>query len=127
MKRLTGMLKGVEMANCRREPRALFLFLNEEPKTDTEICSGHFPSHLKGKPCPFSDRGRLPPYIESRDEPIVESNSTDYLAPDAQPCKLQKLGRVDQWQKEVPLIYPEEYGHKMLYKCRQMFMLVLLS
>jgi hypothetical protein len=127
MKRLVGMLKGVKMANCRSEPRALFLFLDEEPKPDTEICSGQFPSHLKGKPCPFSDHGRLPPYIETHGELLIETNSTDSVFSDAQPCMLQKLGRVDQWREEVPLIFPKDCARKMLYKCRQMFMLVLLE
>jgi hypothetical protein len=127
MKRLVGLLKGVEMAKCHSEPRALFLFLDEEPKPDTEICSGRFPSHLKGKPCPFSDQGRLPPYIVSRGETTIDINSTDSVIPDTQPCRLQKLGQVDQWRKEVPLIYPKEYAQKMLYKCRQMFMLILLG
>jgi hypothetical protein len=127
MKRLVGMLKGVGMAKCRSEPRALFLFMDEEPKPDTEICSGHFPSHLKGKPCPFSDHGRLPPYFESRGELKLETNFTDTVISDAQSCMLQKLGQVDQWRKEVPLMYPEECARKMLYKCRQMFMLVLLE
>jgi hypothetical protein len=120
------MLKGVGMAKCRSRPRALFLFPDTEPKPDIEICSGIFPSHLNGKRCPYSYYGRMPPYIESGSEPIFDTDFTDAAISDHQSCMLQKVGRVDQWQRAVPLKYPEECAQKVLYKCRQMFLLVLM-
>jgi hypothetical protein len=120
------LLEGVEMAECHSKPRALFLFMDSEAKPDTEICSGQFPSHLEGKHCPFSDRGRMPRYIESGGKRIFRKHSTDPDDPNAHSCKLQKLGGLDQWREQVPLIVPKEMEQKMLYKCRQMFIVVLL-
>ncbi|OGO17521.1 MAG: hypothetical protein A2Z14_00945 [Chloroflexi bacterium RBG_16_48_8] len=115
------------MANCHSEPRALFLFMDEEAKTDREICSGQFPSHLKGKPCPFSDRGRIPEYSEFYGNFVLRKHSMDRENPWVTSCMLQKLGQLDQWEKEVALIFPKELGQKDLYRCRQMFLVLLLD
>ena len=42
------------------EPRALFPAYDGSVYPDTLICSGILPAELGGKPCPFSENGRLP-------------------------------------------------------------------
>jgi hypothetical protein len=126
-KRLLEMLMGVGMAESRSEPRALFLFLDMEPKPDTEICSGQFPSHLGGKPCPYSEHGRMPAGNISSGEFLKPKVTVDQLPGSIRACKLQKLGRVDQWQEDVPLVFPEELAQEIVYKCRQTFIVVLLE
>jgi len=42
-------------------------------------------------------------------------------------CVLQKLGQVDAWAREVPLFIPKELGQKDLYRCKQMFLVLLLD
>jgi hypothetical protein len=126
MKRLRELLEGVKMAGGHSKPRALFLFMDSEAKPDTEVCSGQFPSHLKGKPCPFSDHGRMPKVTESQGDPEIDHCSTEPEFLRAHPCMLQKLGQLNQWREEVPLVFQNELAHKILYKCRQMFLLVLL-
>jgi len=118
---------GVEMAESRSEPRALFLFFDMEPKPDTEICSGQFPSHLDGKPCPFSDHGRIPAGNISSGEFLLPEAIEGQPPESIQACNLQKLGRVDQWQGDVPLVFPEELTQEVVYKCRQMFIVMLLG
>ena len=115
------------MAICHSEPRALFLFMDEEPRTDQEICSGQFPSHLQNKHCPFSDQGHLPRYFEFHGHFILRKRSLDDPSLWETSCVLQKLGQVDEWAKEVSLFYPSEYGKKDLYRCKQMFFLLLLE
>lgn len=118
---------GVEMAESRSEPRALFLFLDMEPKSDTEICSGQFPSHLGGKPCPYSDHGRMPEGYVSSGEFLLPEDIEEQPPESLQACKLQKLGRVDQWQGDAPLVFPEGFAQEVIYKCRQMFIVMLLG
>jgi len=42
------------------EPRALFLSPDGNIYPDSMICSGVLPAELNGKPCPFSQSGRIP-------------------------------------------------------------------
>jgi len=115
------------MADCHSEPRALFLFQDSDPEPDYRVCSGHIPSHLEGQPCPFSDEGRMPAL---QDFPVICS-----YAPNGEPsslraastCGLQFLGALEGWTKNRTLLFPKEFGEHDLYKCRQMFLLILID
>lgn len=107
------------------EARALFLFLDGSVHPDDQICSGAIPPQLKGQPCPYSEGGRMP-----KPEPISEVSARS--APDrgavgdlAPPCALRHLGRLADWEGEVTLPYPPPLGPLRLFKCRQMFLLVV--
>jgi hypothetical protein len=115
------------MADCHSIPRALFLFPNEEAKPDDEICSGQYPSILNGEPCPYSDSGRIPLFCMIEGESKGNKEKRDTNKKQQASCILQELGRLDQWGKEYPLVFPKVLKHKSLYKCRQMFFVVLLK
>ena len=114
------------MAKSHSKPRALFIFFDLEPKPDDEICSGQFPSHLDGKPCPYSDHGRMPRRDNAGGEILAQQDLTHQVPKLIRSCRLQALGRLEQWKSDVPLGYPKELENEILYKCRQMFMVVLL-
>ncbi len=115
------------MADSRSKPRALFLFPSSEARSDDEICSGRFPSCLKGKPCPYSDQGRIPlrdAFVDGDFLYVIreESNGLQVAS-----CTLQRLGSIEDWIKDYPLMFPKGMSHKMLYKCRQMFFVIFLD
>jgi len=131
------------------EPRALFLFPDEPPQSDAEVCSGRYRNWLEGEPCPYSEAGRMP-WLEGTD-PVqqeagaaqqggapearpeqVESGeaaSLEGLAPTepVHPCVVAWLGRLSDWRGERGLQFPPELGGQPLLKCKQMFLLVLAT
>jgi hypothetical protein len=126
-KRLREMLEGVEMADSCGKPRALFLFPSSNPLPDDEICSGQLPTRLKGKPCPYSDQGRIPFHDPFDTGKSLQMNREDPSHSEAASCSLQNLGMLEDWVKEYPLIFPKGMGHKILYKCRQMFFVIFIG
>ena len=110
------------MHNKDYKPRALFLFPDGQLLDDNLICSGTFPSGLEGKHCPFSEGGRMPqpkPIDEASKSKLGQSGG---LAP---PCAVESLGNLEAWQGAGEVRYPEELGSLEVYKCRQMFLLVV--
>lgn len=106
-------------------PRALFPSPNGSMMPDDEICSGLVPAQLRGKPCPYSDRGRMPtpvPIDEFSAQRLPGRGAVGDLAP---PCAVQHLGRLADWEAEREARYPVELGPLRLFKCRQMFLLVV--
>jgi len=104
------------------KPRALFLFPDGKLLGDNLVCSGISPSGLEGKYCPFSEGGRMP-----RPKPIDEASKLKLsqfgeLAP---PCAIEYLGSLEAWQRAGEVRYPKELGSLKVYKCRQMFLLVV--
>jgi len=100
------------------EPRALFLFPDEPPQSDAEVCSGRYRNWLEGEPCPYSEAGRMP-WPESADP---EGGPEGESAPR---CVTVRLGRLSDWRAERGLQFPRELGSRPLLKCKQMFLLVL--
>ena len=43
----------------------------------------------------------------------------------APPCAVESLGHLEAWQPAGEVRYPEELGLLKVYKCRQMFLLVV--
>jgi hypothetical protein len=101
------------------EPRALFLFPDEPPQPDVEVCSGRYRNWLGGKACPYSEDGRLP---RPKGADPVHQESVP-----APPCVEARLGRLSDWQGERGLQFPQELGGQPLLKCKQMFLLVLAT
>jgi hypothetical protein len=92
-------------------PRALFLFPDEAPQSDAEVCSGRYRDWLGGQACPYSEGGRMPEPAE--------------LGPE-HPCVVEHLGRLTDWRGEIALQFPVEVGARQLLKCKQMFLLVMV-
>ena len=110
------------MHNKGDKPRALFLSPDGKLLGDNLVCSGIFPSGLEGKHCPFSEGGRMP-----RLKPIDEASNlklgqSGELTP---PCAVESLGSLEAWQRAGEVRYPEEFGSLKMFKCRQMFLLVV--
>jgi hypothetical protein len=118
-------------------PRALFLFPDEPPQPDDSVCSGEYGNWLGGLACPYSDAGRMPrPGTASSGpasaEPLGETDLGERLEgwPEgerAPPCVVAVLGRLSDWRGEQALRYPPAMGERLLLKCRQMFLLVLIN
>ena len=121
------------------EPRALFLFPDEPPQPDTQVCSGRYRNWLEGEPCPYSEAGRMPWPIGGEQEGEPEANAEQVGAGEGAllgggapagpmpPCVEARLGRLSDWQGERDLQFPEELGGRPLLKCKQMFLLVLAT
>ena len=115
------------MADYHSEPRALFLFQDSDPEPDFRVCSGNVPSQLDGQPCPFSDHGRIP-YFQAlsatgNDDPGRESS----MSPFGSACVLQLLGVLKGWASGHTLLFPLKMSDHDLYKCRMMFLLILID
>ena len=114
------------MADCHSEPRALFLFQDSEPEPDFKVCSGILPSHLMGQPCPYSEDGRMPETHKTAWIPRSGSSRKALKDQAFSGCGLQNLGMVNEWGRVHNLNYPKQFGMFDLYKCRQMFLLILI-
>jgi hypothetical protein len=119
------LLKGEKRGRNHGKPRALFLFPDQPPVSDADVCSGGFPSHLEGRHCPFSDEGRFPLFEERFSQ--AESEREPRLTPieRAPGCVIRDLGPLKAWQGGMQLQYPKSFEDWHLYKCRQMFLLVI--
>ena len=114
------------MAESRSKPRALFLFPEIDPKPDSEICSGRYPSHLNLQPCPYSDNGRIP--LPLRDELDSRENAIDIHDMDSiPPCVTQYMGDLEELEGEWVYPHLEVSRGLGVYKCQQMFLLILVD
>ncbi len=92
---------------------------------DNLICSGVIPSILEGKPCPYSDKGRMPlpqPLDADTDRYSVDKGQPGNFCP---PCCKQSLGSLGHWHGYQGRQYPEELHGLRLFKCRQWFWVVV--
>ena len=99
-------------------PKALFLFPDGNIYPDTLICSGVLPEELDGKPCPFSQSGRIPDPLPLN--PNDPSYSIDKGEPGAlcPACALQQLASLGHWQGHAYQNSPTELLSLRLFKCR---------
>ncbi|KPK90117.1 MAG: hypothetical protein AMJ88_16605 [Anaerolineae bacterium SM23_ 63] len=113
------------MHKMGKKPRALFLLPEGIFLRDDLICSGIFPSHLDGKPCPFADGGKMPkpqPLDEAKVSMHPKLGRVGDVAP---PCVVEQLGPLREWRRREGVRYPSDLSPLRLYKCRQMFLLVV--
>jgi hypothetical protein len=109
----------------KRSPRALFIGADGQIYPDNLMCSGIIPADLSGKPCPFSDQGRMPhPQPLSEKEPSYspDKGKPGDLCP---PCAKQQLGSLEHWQGHNNQSFPPDLLKLRLFKCRQWFWLVV--
>ena len=89
------------------EPKALFISPDGNIYPDTLICSGILPAELGGKPCPFSQAGRIPdPVRLNADAPnyTVDKGQPGDLCP---PCAKQQLANLGHWQDTARGSFPK--------------------
>jgi hypothetical protein len=105
-------------------PKALFLGPNGKTYPDYLVCSGVLPVELAGKPCPFSQDGRIP-------DPVpLDPNSPDYTVDKGRPkdlcppCAKQQLSTLAHWESDKTR-YSDQLLPLRLFKCRQWFWLVI--
>ena len=113
------------MNNHYDEPKALFLAPDGHIYPDTMICSGLIPAELGGRPCPFSQNGRLPdpiPLCKNSSTYTIDKGRPSDLCP---PCAKQQLGSLGHWQGHRGQTFPEELLPLRLFKCRQWLWLVI--
>jgi hypothetical protein len=121
------LLEGVNMAGGQGKPRALFLFREDDPQPDRCVCSGEFPSHLGGEQCTYSESGRIPAPIPGASGEAIGEGDVPSLSEGVPPCIVLYLGRVSEWKGGWRLNCPPDLRSHALYKCKQMFLLILLS
>lgn len=91
---------------------------------DTLICSGVIPPELGGKPCPYSQAGRMPDVVPL--DPAAATYTIDKGRPGdlCPPCAKQQLASLGHWQGHGKQHFAEELLPLRLFKCRQWFWLV---
>jgi|WetSurMetagenome_2_1015567.scaffolds.fasta_scaffold280865_3 hypothetical protein len=113
------------MNNHNGDPKAIFLSPDGNTYPDTLICSGVIPPELGGKPCPYSQAGRMPDVIP------LDSTASNYTIDKGQPgdlcppCAKQQLASLGHWQGHDKQRFSEELLPLRLFKCRQWFWLVV--
>ncbi len=124
------------MAEAGAAPRALFLFPDEPPQPDEVVCSGRYQDWLGGAACPYSEGGRMPlgPDRPAAGGPsgggpgqATISDVRPAAGPGDLPCVIASFGKLANWRGERELLFPPELGRLTLYKCKQMFLLVLVE
>jgi hypothetical protein len=107
------------------EPKALFLSPDGNIYPDSMICSGVLPAKLNGKPCPFSQSGRIP-------DPLpLDSNDAGYSIDKGRPgdlcppCVKQHLAHLGQWASHNQSQFPTELLLLRLWKRLQWFWMVV--
>jgi hypothetical protein len=113
------------MNDLNGEPRALFTAPDGNVYSDALICSGALPADLGGKPCPFSDNGRIPlPLPLDPNDPsyTIDKGQPGDLCP---PCVKQCLGSLRHWQGHGGQHFPADLLPLRLFKCRMWLWLVV--
>jgi hypothetical protein len=108
------------MRSGGKRARALFLLGEGLWIPDRAVCSGRVPSSLGGQVCPYARRGRMPVARPLREEDVAlrpRAGGPGDLAP---PCAVERLGPVESWRQD-----PGPLSGLRLFKCRQMFLLVV--
>src|SRR5947209_6445408 len=113
------------MSNYNEEPRALFLSPDGNLYPDSLICSGILPPELNGKPCPFSQDGRIPLPLQLDIETAGYSEDKGQPGDFCPPCAKQQLRNLGHWQGHRKQKFPEHLLDLRLFKCRQWFWLVI--
>lgn len=108
-----------------RPPRALFLLHNGALVGDAAICSGAYPTRLQGERCPLSDAGRMPPPVRLDEVAVRRTPNLGSVGEWAPPCCIEQLGALRAWRPAEHPTHPVSIEGLRLFKCRQMFMLVV--
>ena len=106
-------------------PRALFLSPDGTIYSDEQVCSGAVPGQQGTKPCPLSNRGRIPFAGATPEGPSPLTQKTSGTPPAIPSCIVEQLGTLGDWMGKDKILYPPDLWHLRLMKCSQMFLLVI--
>ena len=109
------------------KPRALFLFPSKRTYLqEVDICGGLQIADFGGEACPFSLSGRMaqPPHSRTK---TASKTQLALEIPHLPTCVTQKLGSLSDWGRETNVAVPEHVADLPVYKCRQMFLLVIIQ
>jgi hypothetical protein len=102
------------------KPKALFIGTDGKVYPDYLICSGEVPAELDGKPCPYSDCGRMPEVKQLTGEEETYSSDNGDVGDLAPPCAKHNLTHLGHWTQRYP-----QLSELRLFKCRYWFWLVV--
>ena len=109
------------------KPRALFLFPSRRAfLSEEDICGGLQIADFGGEACAFSSSGRMLFTPHPRTKTLSENGLAveGYQLPS---CVIQEVGSLADWGRETDIAVPDHVAHLPVYKCQQMFLLVLLE
>jgi hypothetical protein len=109
------------------KPRALFLFPSRRAfLSEEDICGGLQIADFGGEACAFSRSGRMLFTPHPRTKTLSENGLAveGYQLPS---CVIQEVGSLADWGRETDIAVPDHVAHLPVYKCQQMFLLVLLE
>lgn len=111
--------------NGNQLARAFFVSPNGTLYPDYLVCSGIIPADLNGKPCPFSQAGRIPDPAPLDPKDSTYSKDKGRAGDLCPPCAKQHLSSLGHWQNSAHPDFPSELLELRLFKCRQWFWLVV--
>lgn len=119
--------QGVDMHMFHGNPRALFLFPSKSAfLSEEDICGGLQIADFGGETCPFSRSGRIL-FTPHRRTKAVSKNRLAVVGHHLPSCVIQEVGSLADWGRETAIAVPEHVAHLLVYKCQQMFLLVVLE
>ncbi len=113
------------LGQAEHGPRAMFIWRDGHFYSDSLICSGIIPLELGGKPCPYSEGGRMPksqPMSEENERDTPLKGKTGELCP---PCMARHYGDLEGWAARGERPMPEELLPLRVFRCHQFFWLVV--
>ena len=109
------------------KPRALFLFPSRRAfLSEEDICGGLQIADFGGETCAFSRSGRIL-FTPHKRTKTVSNNRLAVEGPQLPSCVIQEVGSLADWGRETDIAVPEHVAHLPVYKCQQMFLLVVLE
>ncbi len=109
------------------KPRALFLFPSKRIfLSEEDVCGGLQIDEFYAEACAFSHSGR----ILYTSQPHTKTGSRNGLAGEKYhlpSCVIQEVGSLADWGRRIDMVIPEHAAHWPVYKCRQMFLLIVLE
>jgi hypothetical protein len=119
------LAESLVMTSFQDQPKALFLASDGNIYPDRLICSGTLSAELKGKPCPYSQNGRLPDLISLDPDDQTYNMDKGKLGDLCPPCVKQNLYHLGHWQGHRKQQFPEELLPLRLFKCQMWLWLVI--
>ena len=113
------------LGQAEHGPRAMFIWRDGHYYSDSLICSGIIPLELGGKPCPYSEGGRMPkPQLINPEQESATPlrGKTGELCP---PCMARHYGDLQGWSARGERPMPEELMPLRVFRCHQFFWLVV--
>ena len=122
-----GICQGVDMHKFHGKPRALFLFPSKRTfLSEEDICGGLQITDFGGEACAFSRSGRILFTPQTRTK-AASMSGLAVVGHHLPSCVIQEVGFLADWGRETNIAVPEDVAHLPVYKCQQMFLLVVLE